>query len=221
MPLSVDSKSLADWLAPERTALVVVDMQVDFASKDGVLGRAGMDMSPADPALAAAERLVATARAAGAPVIFVGLATTLATDSPVWSEWRRRVRGSGDAGLCRAGSRGAEFFGPTPELGETVVWKLRYSGFYGTSLDATLRARRVDTLVVCGLTTECCVDCTVRDAFHRDYFVYVPDDACAAYDEGMHESTLKSLALNCATIVSTDDVVSAWGAGASRVRAMA
>jgi ureidoacrylate peracid hydrolase len=185
-------------------------MQADFASPNGALALAGADVSPAQPALGAAKRLAAAARLSRTPVIFVGLATTPGTDSPVWSEWRRRSGAPDDSALCRAGTPGASFVGPTPQPGEAVIHKLRYSGFFGTSLDAALRARGVDTVLICGLTTECCVDCTVRDACHLDYFVYVAADACAAYDRDLHEATLKSLALNCATVLTTDDIVSAW-----------
>lgn len=210
-PMPAYPDNLSGWVAPQRSAVVVIDMQVDFASPEGVLGKAGLDMSIAAPAVAAAERLVDAARAAGTPVIFVGLATTAATDSPVWGEWRRRRDGVDNGGaICRAGEPGSAFVGPTPQGDETVIWKLRYSGFFGTSLDAALRARGIDTLVVCGLTTECCVDCTARDAFHLDYFVYLPTDACAAYDESVHEGALQSLALNCATLVSTDEICAAW-----------
>lgn len=205
------AEGLADWVDPKRTAVVVIDIQVDFASPEGVLGKAGVDMSITEPAVAAASKLVEKARDAGVPVIFVGLQTDEATDSPVWGEWRRRKSGVDEGGgLCRTGTTGADFFGPQPLPGETVVPKLRYSGFFGTSLDAILKARNIDTIVACGLTTECCVDCTVRDAFHLDYFVYVPTDACAAYDEDIHVSALKSLELNCATLITTDDLFGAW-----------
>ena len=64
-----------------------------------------------------------------------------------------------------------------------MIPKIRYSGFFGTNLDAGLRALGVDTLLVCGLTTECCVDSTVRDAFHADYHVFHrAADACGAYE---------------------------------------
>jgi nicotinamidase-related amidase len=163
--------------------------------------------------LAAAERLAGAARSAGAPVIFVGLQTTAETDSRAWSERMRRRGGSPDeAALCRAGERGADFVGPTPHDGELVVAKTRYSGFFGTDLDARLRARGVDTVVVCGLTTECCVDCTVRDAFHLDYHVFLAVDACAAYERDLHEGALKSLDLNCAILATTRELAEAWGA---------
>jgi len=203
---------LAAWIAPGRTALVAIDMQVDFASPDGALGAAGLDLSAVPSALAAAERLAQGARAAGVPVVIVGLMTSAAEDSPAWSERMRRRGGDPDAerGLCRTGTAGAGFVGPTPLPGEPVVGKLRYSGFHRTDLDAVLRGLGVDTLVVCGLTTECCVDCTVRDAFHLDYHVFIPTDACAAYDPALHAASLTSLELNCAILTSTDQVLAAW-----------
>jgi len=205
-------EGLADWIAPVRTALVVIDMQVDFASPDGALGKVGLDMEVVAPAVKTAERLAAMARKAGAPVVFVGLMTQAVLDSPAW-----RVRAirqgrdpSDDSGLCRAGERGSDFVGPQPQPGELVVPKIRYSGFFGTTLDAGLKALGVDTILVCGLTTECCVDCTVRDAYHLDYQVFIATDACAAYDVEVHASALKNLELNCATLVTTDEVETAW-----------
>jgi ureidoacrylate peracid hydrolase len=124
----------------------------------------------------------------------------------------RRLGGDpeADSGLCRAETPGAAFFGPTPRPGERVVFKTRYSGFHNTDLDAVLRGLKVDTLVVCGLTTECCVDCTVRDAFHRDYHVFIATDACAAYEPDFHGPALKSLEVNCAMLTDVDAVSTAW-----------
>jgi nicotinamidase-related amidase len=209
--------ALADWIAPARTALLIIDMQVDFAAPDGALGLAGVDMSVVAPAVAEAERLAAAARAAGAPVVFIGLQTDPASDSPAWRT--RMLRRGGDpdeeGALCRAGERGAEFYGPAPLASELVVLKARYSAFFGTGLDTALKALGVDTLVVCGLTTECCVDCTVRDAFHLDYQVFLASDACAAYEPDLHQGALKSLGLNCAILATTDEVAAAWGESAA------
>ncbi len=203
---------LKAWIDPGRTALVIIDMQVDFASPEGGLGQAGVDLSSVPAALAAAGRLADAAREAGVPVVFVGLQTAESTDSPAWRERMRRRGGDpdSDSGLCRSGTSGAAFVGPTPMPGEAVVAKTRYSGFHDANLDEVLKGLSVDTLVVCGLTTECCVDCTVRDAFHRDYQVFVASDACAAYDPELHEGALLSLELNCAILATTSDIVTAW-----------
>ena len=204
--------AFADWIAPARTALLVVDMQADFGSPEGALGRAGVDLSAVPAALAGAEALAEVARDAGAPVVFVALRTSPERDSPAWAERVRRTHGNLDLefGLCRAGTPGAAFVGPTPRPGELVVSKLRYSGFFGTGLDTELKRLGVDTLVVCGLTTDCCIDCTVRDAFHLDYQVFIARDACASYDAALHVSTLASLELNCAILASVGEIVAAW-----------
>lgn len=207
-----ETDGLAIWIEPARTALLVIDMQVDFASPSGLLGQAGLDMDIVKPALAAAQRLVGQARSAEVPVIFIGLQTRAELDSPTWKERMRRRGGSAEeeSGICRAGEVGSEFYGPLPLEGELVVPKIRYSGFFGTNLDAALKAMGIDTLVACGLTTECCVDCTVRDAFHLDYHVFIASDACAAYEPDIHAAALKSLELNCAILVDTDQVLAAW-----------
>ena len=200
------------WIAPGRTALMIVDMQVDFAAPEGVIGRMGVDLSAVTPALAAAERLAEAARTAGAPVIFVGLFTSPQTDSPMWRERMSRQGGDPDveSDLCRAGQTGSDFHGPKPAEGDLVVHKTRYSAFFGTGLGDTLREQGIDTLVLCGLTTECCVDCTARDAFHQDFHVFVPADACAAYESHVHEAALKIMGLNLAILTDTDAVIASW-----------
>ena len=204
---------LKAWIAPSRTAALVIDIQVDFASPAGALATY-FDMSIVQPAVSAAERLVETARAAGVPVVFVGLFTTPETDSAAWLERIRRQGGDPDseAAICRVAEVGSDFYGPKPAPGELVVQKVRYSGFQGTDLDARLRALGVDTLVVAGLTTECCVDSTVRDAFDLDYHVFVAADACAAYEADLHIATLKIMALNSAILTDTARIAEAWSA---------
>jgi ureidoacrylate peracid hydrolase len=203
---------LASWIAPARTALLILDMQADFALPDGAFGRAGADLSAAPAALAAAERLARAARTAGATVIFVGLIATPTEESPAWNE-RLRRRGDDPVAanaVCRAGTPGAAFVGPTPAAGELVVAKQRYSAFHRTQLDSELKARKIDTLVVCGLTTECCVEGTVRDAFNLDYHVFVARDACAAYEPDLHAAALRTMEINCAILASTDEITRAW-----------
>jgi len=204
---------LATWIAPSRTAVLVIDVQVDFASPDGALG-AYVDMAAVQPAVAAAERLVEAARGAGVPVVFVGLFTAPETDSPSWKERMRRRGGDPDneSALCREGEVGSDFYGPKPQPDELVVKKVRYSGFVGTNLDARLNALGVDTLIVAGLTTECCVDSTVRDAFSLDYHVFVAADACAAYEPDVHAASLKVMELNSAILTDTAAIAHAWSA---------
>ena len=206
--------SLSDWIAPVRTALVIVDMQVDFAAPDGLSAQWGMDLSAVPAAIAAAERLVEAARQAKAPVVFVGLFTTPDTDSEAWYE-RGRRKGhdpNESPALCRADAPGSAFYGPQPASGDLVFRKTRYSPFWDTDIAARLRAMGVDTLVLAGLTTECCVDSTARDAFNHDFHVFVVSDACAAYEPDLHAAALRMLELNTAILTDADSVVRVWEA---------
>lgn len=203
---------LRAWITPARTAVLIVDMQVDFASPEGALATY-FDMSVVQPAVEAAKRLADAARTAGVPLVFAGLFTTPETDSLAWRERIRRQGGDPDseAGICRSGATGSGFYGPQPAPGELVIRKTRYSAFQGGELDARLRGMGVDTLVIAGLTTECCVDTTVRDAFDLDYHVFVAADACAAYEPDLHLASLKIMALNSAILTDTVRIAEAWG----------
>jgi len=200
---------LKTWLAPGRSALLLIDMQVDFADPAGSLGKSGTDMTAPQAAVKKAGQLADAARKAGVPCVFVRLVTEPEDETSFLTEWKRRRNDEG-APLCREGSRGAEFSGPKPQGGELVFSKRRYNAFAGTGLDVALRGEGIDTLVVAGLTTECCIDSSVRAAFERDYHAFVVDDATACYQPGLHRSALQALALNCATILPTDDVLLAW-----------
>ncbi|HWY62123.1 MAG TPA: isochorismatase family cysteine hydrolase [Rhizomicrobium sp.] len=203
------NRQLKDWIRPERTALLLIDMQVDFAAPEGGLGRDGMDMEAPQAAVREASRLAEAARRAGVACVFVRLITRDEDDTPFLREWKTR-RGADGPPLCREGTRGAEFVGPQPHGGEMVFSKERYNSFIGTGLDAALRGEGIDTLVVAGLTTECCIDSSVRDAFERDYHVFVVEDATACYEPGLHAAAIQALALNCAQIVRAADVRDAW-----------
>lgn len=201
---------LGDMVAPVRTALVVVDVQVDFASRDGVIGRGGADMSAAEAAIDRIEALIAAARRAGAAVAFMRVVTRPETDSNALTTWMERRGTPGEGAICRAEGGGADYYRVRPEPGDVEVEKLVYSGFHGTDLDTRLRARGIDTLVMTGISTDCCVDSTSRDAFHRDYHVFVVSDACAAYDEALHLGSLAVLQMHCALLVTSDAVIEAW-----------
>ena len=199
-----------DWIAPSRTALLLVDMQVDFAAPDGAMGKAGMDLSRTAAAIRHAEQLADAARTAAVPCLFVRLITRASDETDLLREWKERRGTEADAPLCQEGTRGAGFVGPQPRATEAVFSKSRYDAFSGTGLDAHLRGLKRDTLVIAGLTTECCVDSTARHGFEQDYHVFIAADAVAAYEQDLHQSALKALELNCAILASNADILAAW-----------
>ncbi len=82
-----------------------------------------------------------------------------------------------------------------PEPGDRVVDKTRYSAFYDTDLEQQLRDLKTEALIVCGVTTNVCVESTVRDAFFRDIRVIVPSDATAAGHSGVARGCTRGLPL--------------------------
>lgn len=96
--------------------------------------------------------------------------------------------------------------GITPLPEEKVVPKRRYSAFYATDLELTLRTMKVSQVVVAGLFTNVCVEATVRDAFMRDFFVFLPADACTSFNEELHLGSLRTIALWFAKVLTTADL---------------
>jgi len=91
-----------------------------------------------------------------------------------------------------------------------VIDKNRPSAFYGTNLDGVLKNLGAENVVVCGVTTNCCVETSVRDASQRDYRTFVVSDAVAEYEDDRHEVALKSMGILFGHLVTTDDVESVW-----------
>jgi nicotinamidase-related amidase len=197
------------WVSPARTALLVIDIQADFAAPDGTMARQGADMTAIAPAVAQAQALVAAARGAHVPCIFSRAVTAPHLETPVEREAKAR-RGDHGPGLCCEGTPGAAFMAPLPLDGDLVVTKHRYSVFAGTHLAERLKERSIDTLVLCGLTTECCVQSSAWDGFERDFHVVIAVDAVAAYQPALHQAALLALELNGAMLAETAELAGAW-----------
>jgi len=156
-----------------------------------------------------AEELVEAARLAGVTVMFVRLISNPGAESRVIHEARAR-QGEEGPDLCVEGTHGADFIGPLPLPNETVISKHRYSAFARTGLADRLHSMGVDTLVLAGLTTECCVASSAWDGFELDFHVFIAADACAAYERELHDQALKALALSGATVAPTAEFAALW-----------
>jgi len=202
---------LKQALDPARTALLVIDIQKDFAAPGFAMAAAGMSLPPVEAAIDRAETLVEAARQAGVTPWFVRVLTREETDSRALKRFMTRSGMAEGMAICRMGTQGAAYHRIAPLPGEPEIGKLLYSAFSGTDLQARLEARGIETLVLCGLTTDCCVDATARDAFHRNFDVFIARDACAAFDAPTHEAALAILATHSASPVETRVIVAAWG----------
>jgi nicotinamidase-related amidase len=209
----VDPAALPEMIDPSRTAFVVIDVQQDFAGPAGAMGRVGLDLSGIEPAIDHIQSLIAAARGAGAQVAFARVVTRPETDTAALRLLSARKGRPPDAvGICRADSEGAAYYRVAPEPADLEVQKRLFDSFHETTFDADLRQRGIDTLVVAGFTTDCCVDATARAAFHRNYNVFVVSDACDSYDPDLHHWALKALQKNVALLTDTASVLAAWRA---------
>ena len=165
-------------LDARRTAVIVVDMVNDFCKPGGAMVLPGYE-ALVEPQLA----IIEAARASGAPVVWVhdSHRRNMRRDR----EWLQRTP------HCVEGSWGTEII---EDLGarddEIHLIKRRYSAFFGTDLDVTLKDMMVDQLVVIGVVTNICVRSTVHDGFFLGYEIVVPHDACAATGPREQESSL-------------------------------
>ena len=171
---------------PAATALLVIDMQRYFAPM-------------AAPIVENVRALLETCRARGILCIFTRHGhTDPARDGGMLAEWWGEliVRGSDDWPIMDA---------VAPRAGEPIIDKVRYSAFFGTDLEDTLRREGVTDLVITGVMTNCCCETTARDAFVRDYRVVIVADATATVNDDLHVSTLKNLAYGFAYVVGTHE----------------
>jgi nicotinamidase-related amidase len=182
--------------APEHTALLLIDMQADFVAPDGAMARLGRDVTTVQAAVAKAVSLAEVARVAGVPLVFVRLLT--------------QPGGGAGEDICVEGTRGAEFTGPQPQAGDVIVSKPRFSAFAGTGLADRLHAQEIDTVVLAGLTTECCIQASAWAAFELDFHVILASDACAAYEEELHRHALRALELSGASLAASADLAILW-----------
>ena len=227
----VEARPSAVLIDPERTAVVVVDMQNDFASEGGMFQRAGIDVTGIRAITPRIAAVVNAARSASALVCYLrmGFASDLSDagcpTSPTWIKHLPLNVGADTSApdgtpsriLIRGTWNTSIIDELMPEVGDLVVDKHRYSGFHGTGLAEMLRAQQIDTLLFTGATTSVCVESTVRDAMMNDFHCIVIED-CVAEPIGAtlartnHESTLLTLEILFASIAHSSAVIDALNA---------
>ena len=201
-------KSLKERCDPKYAALVVVDVQNDFVSPDGSAGKRGEDVSAALAIMPPLLRLIDEARRVGLTVVYIRTTHSEWTDTP---SWIYRTSQRGGLSTCREGTWGAEFYdGIAPLPTERVVVKHRYSAFINTDLNTVLKARNVQSVLVCGVATNVCVETTARDAYMFDYYVTMIDDCSAAYEAKLHLGTLDNMRRHFGLVASSNEIIETW-----------
>lgn len=214
-------------LTPERTAVIVVDMQNAFASKGGMFDLAGLDISGAPAAVEANRRLLAACRRHGVKVVYLQMSYRAdlidAGDrtSPnyhkelgiVTMRQRPELRGK----LLVDGTWDWQIVEElTPEPGDRIVRKSRYSGFCNTNLDEYLRSHGIRHLLFTGISTNVCVESTARDAFFAEFWPILVEDAMNHSGPDFNrQATLWNFENVLGWVTTTDDVIAALEKDAS------
>ncbi len=185
---------------PQSTALLMIDMQRDFLSPGGFGEMLGNDVSLLSAAIEPCQRILLRARQVGLLIVHTreGHRRDLSDAPPSKLRRGKLTIGIGDQGpMGRVLVRGEEGHGIIPELaplpGEPVIDKPGKGAFYATDLLSILRNRGIKVLICCGVTTEVCVQTTVREANDRGFDCIVPSDCVASYVPEFHRVSLQMI----------------------------
>lgn len=180
-------------------AVVVVDVCLAYLEGGPLTDEGGRF----EAARASAERIVAAAREAGHPVVFTTVRLAPGGADAGWFA----VKVPGLSAFEEGSSYAAFPAAPAPRPGEVVVSKQYASGFFGTSLAATLTANRVDTVVVVGFSTSGCVRATALDALQHGFRPIVAREACGDREAATHDQNLLDLDAKYADVLSEQAVI--------------
>lgn len=211
----------AEVAEPGSSAVLVVDVQNDFIHPDGVRAPSWPDGSHREMVERRLAPFLAGARRAGVRVVWVVMEQTPESVSAANARMKRKMYPRGDgpepgdadlwaAAACRKGSWGAELY-LTPEPGDLLSPKSRYSAFVRTDLEERLRREGVTSVLVTGVVMSQCVESTARDAYQRDFDVVLVGDCAAARSTDEHGATVRAIEQSFGWVRGAGALIEAWG----------
>ena len=186
-------------LDPQRTAIVVIDLQ------KGIAGMPGGAPHPKPAVIANSARLLTAARAVGAQPVLVHVG-----GSPDGAD---RLKTPTDQPMRATGNLPPDWSELIPELDrqpiDVVILKRQWGAFYGTDLNLQLRRRGLTAIVICGIATEFGVESTARDAYERGYELIFAEDAMTGLTAESHANSVERIFPRLGRVRSTDEIVAA------------
>jgi ureidoacrylate peracid hydrolase len=181
-------------------------MQNAFIHPEGSLSKMGLDTSRTSIVIEPIKQLKKEFKAQNRPVIYIQHThRSDRTDAGLIAKVFPPIM---DLGHCIDGSWDAEVIEQLkPEADDYIVKKHRFSAFYNTHLEDMLRGLGIEILVVTGIATNVCVESTIRDAFYRDYNVFVPREATASYTIEQEQGAFGNFEFAFARVKSTEEML--------------
>lgn len=203
LPFNPEDYTLEEILNPQRSALLVIDMQNDFLDPKGFFAThpqsvGGVGIEPMQAIIPNVQEMISAARQAHVPVIFTrGYEDVRSRSGPGFRRAVKWDEHDGDGSVnSQSGTWGAELVnGIEPQEGDVVVEKHKWSAFDGKdkdgkTLDEILKERGIQTLVLTGVVTETCIHSTAQEAFNKDYFVVIPKNSVGSNKPEQHKTVL-------------------------------
>jgi ureidoacrylate peracid hydrolase len=208
-------ESLPELVAPEHSAVLVIDVQNDEVSPDGAMARHGNDITYMKRIIPPLRAVLDEARAHGVQIIYT--VSTKSADGRFETgptlRFLARKRSIGAWDFKREGTWGNEV---AEELGaradERQIVKYHSSAFVGTPLDHLLRGSRMRTGIVVGTATEGCVEATVRSLQDHGYYPVVVSDCVTSRHDNLHEAALTVMRARW-DVVTSEQLIDAWKGG--------
>lgn len=200
-------------LDPERSALIILDMQNDVIIEGGAFADSGAPAhARSQNVVSNVGRLADAARKAGMPVIHVHYivepgAAGLRQNAPLF------IGVKGGNALVRGSWGAAPVDGLEPQPGDHVVEKMRMNGFYETRLDILLRGLGAETILITGAWTNMSVEHTARHGADAGYEIVVVSDGTSTISDEWQNAALNYALTNVARVAETAEVVSALKVG--------
>jgi ureidoacrylate peracid hydrolase len=197
---------LADQIAPRYTALLMVDMQNDFAHDEGVFVKQWGKMNRwIKTIIPPCRALLTAARETGVTVVHLRVINDLLRNPASWHNFW------GPPSCVIEGTWGADFVDElTPVGDEIIITKCTYDGFVDTPLDSVLKKLGIRTLVFAGVDSDVCVCDTAAHGFAIGYTPVFAHDALASDSEVAHAGVMQSFAEHYGKVVSTDEIIDVW-----------
>ena len=197
MPVRIEAEPYPLQIDIGRSALVIIDMQRDFLEPGGFGAALGNDVSLLAAAVEPIRNVLNAARETGLLVIHTreGHRPDLADAPPLKvnrGDPATRIGAPGPMGrILVRGEPGHDIVSELyPIAGEPVIDKPGKGAFYQTDLELMLKNHGIETLMVCGVTTEVCVNTTIREANDRGFRCIALSDCCASYFPDFHAAGL-------------------------------
>lgn len=198
--------SLSQKVKPDHTALLVVDIQREYCTDEGVLAKLGFDITPIKEMIPRLADFIDRCRKVLPTIIFFKTKVLPELRTKTLIEHYTRV------GLQRQYKPElVDFWKIHPSNTDIVIEKHRYSGFAETNIQSILRAKDIKAVIIVGVATNVCVESTARDAFSKDYQVIIVSDMTEGTTPAAKNASLKTLGDFFGEVINSKDLFLAWG----------